>query len=509
MGRVMMENLEVKVHDLNRQACDARINDFLTFEKHWTAIGEDAWDAEKFQKVLPGKFDVSVYASLGNELVGYAIGSEGQDAYKLNKIVTHKEVRNRGVGTRLWYEFLKKCKAQGAKRIEFRALVDNAEAKKFYIRKGCVFDGVTRGADERDRHDIYYVINAAQPVAHSKPSIDEGDMRAVQEVMARGELAKGRSVNALVERVGEYIGKKYGVGTNSGANALFIALKALDVGRGSEVIVPSYVCGSVLHAIENTNASAVFVDSARDTPDVALGEVKAKVTPKTKAVIVPHMFGRYARGLEGMRELGIPIVEDCAQAFGAMRDSFPAGYAGDIAVFSLYPTKMLASFSGGLALTNNARLFGRMYDALRTDNREVWGEAFSNELRNVDAALAMSQLGKLEHFIAARKEIAAFYDRHLPEEFERWEPEDGDIPFRYIVRHPDADEILSAVNKRGVHARKPVYAPLHRYKEMSDDLFPNTVAMQKNAISLPIYPALSRKEMQEVVGVLSNWKYEK
>ncbi len=501
--------MESQVELLDREQLANRVEEFLELERYWTDVGETVWNRDSLFKELPKKFDLSVFAQIEGKVVGYLVGSEIKEGVgKINKILTHGKYRGCGIATGLWRKFLNNCRNNGFSKLEFRVLNDNYDAISFYKHKGNLFHGETIGTDKRTRYDIHYIFNAVERIPHSRPTTDESDVIAITAPIKERFLSSGRRTEELVSVMCNYSGKKYGVAANSGSNAIFLALKALGA-EGKEVILPSYLCGSVLHGIENANSMPVFADIDMDF-NLSPEDVRKKINASTKAIIVPHMFGKVAQGLEEIAGFGIPVIEDCAQALGAKYRGSNIGASGDVSVFSFYPTKMLASAGGGIALTDDETLFMRMKDMAMNDNRPQWGEAYSMGMSDVSSAVVLNQFRSLGSFIQRRNEIAKMYGKFLDiPGITLPQSESGDIFFRYALRHEDADSVLDSLNRRGIDARRPVYSPLHRYHNISDSEFPGTVDAYRQAVSLPIYPSLSDKQVIEVAGAVLNWREEK
>ena len=215
-------------------------------------------------------------------------------------------------------------------------------------------------------------------VKHSKPWITETDLRCVEEVLSSGMIAQGDQVRKFEEEVSEYVGALGGVAVGSGTAALMLALLGIGVGRGSEVILPSYVCTNVLDAVRCVGASPVLCDVCElwnMTPET----VAPKLTKKTAAIIAVHIYGIPTSVLE-LVSLGPPVVENCSQAFGIRQDGAIAGTNGVVGVFSFNATKCLTSGEGGMVVTTDPELLGKMYsirDGLTSSagvssNKKAW-----------------------------------------------------------------------------------------------------------------------------------------
>jgi len=175
-------------------------------------------------------------------------------------------------------------------------------------------------------------------IPHSRPMIDAEDTKIVSDVLASGMIAQGKSVMKFEAKIAEYVGVKYAVAVSSGTSAIHVALTSIGVGKGDEVIMPSYVCSSPYMATLHAGAIPKIVDIDRSDYNISIHATRKNITNKTGAVIVPHMFGTPA-DLDDFLELGVPIIEDCAQALGAEYRGKKVGSLGLASIFSFYATK--------------------------------------------------------------------------------------------------------------------------------------------------------------------------
>ena len=283
-----------------------------------------------------------------------------------------------------------------------------------------------------------------------------------------------------------------GYSVSSGTAAFHLGLVALGIGPGDEVILPSYLCAGPLHAIQHAGATPRLVDCDPTTYNLDPAHVKRHLTRKTRALLVPHLFGLPA-DISELSSLGVPVIEDCAQALGATYRSKPVGGIGDLAICSFYATKVITTGEGGMLLTRDARLLHRARDLREYDKRRTFRTRFNYKMTDFQAALGLSQLRQLPAFLAKRQELAARYNHALqglplagPAV-----PEDRDhIYYRYVVRVTRGLEtMLTRLEQAGVSARRPVFRPVHRYLKLAG--LPGTEEAWRTALSLPIYPSVA------------------
>jgi len=336
-------------------------------------------------------------------------------------------------------------------------------------------------------------------ITHSEVALDEEDIAGVIEVLRSGQLAQGRVVSSLEERIASFIGVNHAAAVNSGSAALHLALLALGVGENAEVIVPSYVCTALLNAINYVRATPVVADIDPHTYNITAETIKKVITPETEAVIVPHMFGLPA-DIESIVALGIPIVEDCAHSVGATVHGRYVGSFGIVSILSFYATKMLGAGEGGMVLSNDYELIEAVRDLRDYDEKDTYTVRYNYKLTDIQAALIESRFNKLSSFIDKRKELAAIYSREL----EVVKVKIPSVPkgrkhvyYRYVVQLEDSLRFMKEMGKRGIECRRPVFKPLHRY--LSVPGCPVTDEVWERAVSIPIYPSLSSDEAHRVV----------
>jgi dTDP-4-amino-4,6-dideoxygalactose transaminase len=331
--------------------------------------------------------------------------------------------------------------------------------------------------------------------------MSEDDVRRVAAVVRSGGLAQGPEVAAFERALAGRLGGEAAAAVASGTVALELALRALGVGPGDEVIIPTYVCDALWHAVARAGARAVLVDADPLTLSLSVKEVRRHAGPRTRAVIVPHAFG-LAVDLDDVLALGVPVVEDCAQALGATVDGRPAGARGALAVCSFYATKMIAAGEGG-AVVGPERLVARVRDLRDYDEREDLTPRGNAKWTDLQAALARSQLERLDAFVARRRAIAARYRRRLDGAPCRLPPDAGErhVYHRFVVTaERPAAALADALGARGITARRPVFRPAHR--ALGLDGFPEADRLWTEALSIPCYPTLTDDEVDRVAAAL-------
>lgn len=351
---------------------------------------------------------------------------------------------------------------------------------------------------------------ATQIIAHSRPSLGSQDAQALTAVARSGQLAQGARVADFERGIAAYLGVRGGVAVGSGTVALELALLTLGIGRRDQVILPSYVCAAPWLATVRVGAEPRIVDVEPQTYAIDPAKAAKAISPRTRAIIVPHPFGLPA-DLSKLEALGVPLVEDCAQTLGATEGGRLVGSVGKATVCSFYATKLLCTGEGGMLLSNDPVILEkaralRDYDEKPTLEAAAW----NRKMTDLQAALGVSQLTQLRTFLERRAAIAAQYHDALNQTglgLPVVPPGRTHIFYRYIVRLPAANRstrpleaLLTRLEHRGVQCRRPVFRPVHRYLGLTG--YSNSEEAFETALSVPIYPSLTDEEVARAARTL-------
>jgi dTDP-3-amino-3,4,6-trideoxy-alpha-D-glucose transaminase len=335
---------------------------------------------------------------------------------------------------------------------------------------------------------------------------------AIDDVLDRGQFILGPEVSAFEEEFARYLGAEHVIGVANGTEALTIALRALGVGPGDEVVVPSFTFYASAEAIPPTGARPVFCDVDPETFCVTPETVKAALTPNTKAVIAVHLFGNVAPIAE-IEALGVPVVEDTAQAAGSTGPDGRPGALGTIATFSFYPSKNLGAFGDGGAIATGD---GEIADRVRMlrfhgswDKVSYEHVGYNSRLDELQAAILRVQLPELDRWAQHRSDVGEWYAQSglgelatLPVATEGARP----AWHLYVVRHDRAPELEQALNAAGIGARGYYRTPVHGQQAMApyaDGVeLPFTDELARTHLALPISAALTRDQVDEVVAAV-------
>jgi dTDP-4-amino-4,6-dideoxygalactose transaminase len=355
------------------------------------------------------------------------------------------------------------------------------------------------------------LFDTATPMLALREEIHE----RVAAVLDRGVYILGPEVEAFERELADYLGVRHAIGVGNGTDAITIGLRALGVRPGDDVVVPSFTFYASAEAIVNAGARPVFCDVDPDTRNVTPDTVRAVLTPRTAAIVSVDLFGLPAPS-PALGELGLPVLEDAAQAAGASLDGRRAGSLGDVATFSFYPSKNLPCFGDGGAITTDDDQIAEGARALRfhgsRDKQTFEYVGYNSRLDEIQAAILRVMLPELDTWCDGRRAAARAYEeagveRHVAPPFE---PPGADAAWHlYVATHPRADELIAGLRDHGVGARAYYRTPLHRQPAMAPyapsvaDALPVTDELARTNLALPMGPTLDEERVREVVAALA------
>ena len=340
---------------------------------------------------------------------------------------------------------------------------------------------------------------------------------AVEKALASGHYVLGPNVAAFEQELAAYTGAKFGVGVNSGSDALTLALRALDIGPGDEVITTPFTYIAPAESIHQVGAKIVFADIDPRTFLIDPAKVAKKVTPHTRAIIPVHLFGQ-AAPLDELFALAKPrsihLVEDCAQAIGATYKGKPVGSHGALGCFSFYPTKNLgADGDGGMVVTNDETLAKklkmlRVHGIERRYFHDLHG--YNSRLDEIQAAILRVKLPHLKNWNARRSEIAAAYTRGLqglPLDLPGTADGNTHVFHVYALLTQRRDELMKYLGENGVPSIIYYPQPLHLQKLYENygwkrGDFPVAEKISELILPLPMYPELKDEHVAHVVATI-------
>ena len=356
----------------------------------------------------------------------------------------------------------------------------------------------------------------------------------VIEILRSGRYIGGAAVTDFERNFAGYIGAKYGIGCNSGTDALYMALRALDVGEGDEVITTSFTFIATSEVIVRVGAKPVFVDLDANGFNLDLQQITAAITERTKAIIVVHLFGQpvnMSQLIAIARKQNIHVIEDCAQATGAQWQGQKVGNIGDVGCFSFFPTKNLGGCGDGGAVTTNNDAIASKIKLVREHGlvRETGAKVtyrhdltgLNSRLDSIQAAILDIKLGYLDSWNEQRRVAAANYQKLLENITEIILPQGIPGGFavwnQYTIRIKDRaqdtqitrDLLRSKLQQQGVISMVYYPLPLHLqpvYQVLGYKLgmLPMTEKAAREVLSLPMFPGITFEEQQQVAYCLKD-----
>jgi dTDP-4-amino-4,6-dideoxygalactose transaminase len=353
------------------------------------------------------------------------------------------------------------------------------------------------------------------PIA--RPQLGAEEESAVLDVMRSGVLTQGERTRAFEEGFASAMGAAYGVATSNGSTALYLALLAHGVGPGDEVITSPLTFIATANAIKHTGAVPVFAD-VDDSLNLDCSAAARLMSPRTKALVAVHLHGNPA-DMDAFAQLtearGVHLIQDACQAVGATIDGRPLGAFGT-AVYSFYATKNITTGEGGMVITNDprvARRCARLRHQAYSDRPYEHDEAGYNfRMTEIQAAIGLVQLGRLEGITDSRRRHAALYDRSVSRWYRRPRvaPGSGHVYHQYTLRVPagwSRDEVRLQLHQMGVATGVYYPLPLHLQTPYLSDHnapCPEAESAAKDMVSVPVHPGLSDDEGMSVVAALNS-----
>lgn len=340
---------------------------------------------------------------------------------------------------------------------------------------------------------------------------------AIEKVLTSGWLILGQQVKDFESSFAAYCGVSCGVGVNSGTDALFLALKAIGVGSGDEVITVSNTAVPTVSAIVSTGAVPRFVDIDPRTYLMDTDLLEQAITKKTKCILPVHLYGQCVN-MEKLNAVAedhcIPVLEDCAQSHGAQYKGKRAGGMSTLAAFSFYPTKILGGYGdGGMVVTDDENIHKKLL-RLRFYGMEktyyALEHGYNSRLDELHAAILLKKLAHLNDYINRRRALAAIYDEMLADTsliLPHRDPDGMHAFYLYVCRHTKRDAIIAKLAEHTISVNVSYPWPIHtmegyRYLGYTMGDFPHTEAAANEIFSLPMYPGLDTADQLHVIDHL-------
>ena len=357
----------------------------------------------------------------------------------------------------------------------------------------------------------------------NEPLLNGNEKKYLCECIDTGWISsEGPFVKEFEQKMSETVGRKYGIAVSNGTAALEVAVQALGIGEGDEVIMPSFTIISCAMAVTKLGAVPVLIDSDLHTWNMNVDEIEAKITPKTKAIMIVHLYGlpvEVDKVLELARKYNLKVIEDAAEMHGQTYNGKPCGSFGDISTFSFYPNKHITTGEGGMIVTDDEELAERCRMlrnlCFRKDVRYVHDEISDNyRFTNLQAAVGLAQLERLDEFVERKREMGKYYTERLKEidglilPIERTDYAENIYWVYGIVLKNDINADNKTIQKllaeEGIGSRtffwcmheQPIY---QRQGLFANETYPNAEYLARTGFYIPSGLALTQEQMSSVV----------
>ena len=353
-----------------------------------------------------------------------------------------------------------------------------------------------------------------------QPALTGNEKRYVNECLDSNWISsKGKFVSLFESKFGEYIGSTYATSVSNGTVGLHLALLALGIQPGDEVIVPTLTYIASVNAIRYMGAVPIFVDSDEITWQMSPVDIARKITPKTRAIMVVHLYG-HPCDMQALVNIAqkhnLLLIEDCAEAFGSYYGSRHVGVFGDIAVFSFFGNKTITTGEGGMVVTNNPTVYKSAvcYKGQGlAQNREYWHDhvGYNYRMTNICAAIGLAQLEQAEEFIVRKRKIANEYHKRLSALPLICHAESCGIRHSYwmcsiLVNDPQKrDPLREHLKKAGIETR-PLFYPIHQMRMyQQEESFPVAENISARGMNLPSWPHLKEEDIEYICKEIHNF----
>jgi len=365
---------------------------------------------------------------------------------------------------------------------------------------------------ERRNYEIVPMVDLKRQYQGIKKEI----FQVITEIFNNGQYILGPRVSEFEKKIADYYGVSEAVGVASGTDAIHLSINALGIGEGDEVITTPFTFFATVEAILYTGARPVFVDVEQDTFNMDAGQIEAKITDKTRAILPVHIFGQMA-DMEKISKIakrhGLKVIEDCAQSFGANLNGKKAGSFGNTGCFSFYPSKNLGGYGdGGIIILNNTKIADEVRKLRNHGSKSSYiheSVGFNSRLDEIQAGILLVKLKYIDEYNIARRQKAALYTELLSDKVKCPVEKKGayHVFHQYTIRSNKRQEIQKKLRDKRVSSVVYYPVPLHlqealRFLGYREGDFPVTEKSAKEVLSLPIYPELEESVIEKIAEII-------
>lgn len=358
-----------------------------------------------------------------------------------------------------------------------------------------------------------------------QPSLTGNEKKYVNECLDSNWISsKGKFISLFEDEFSKYINIPHATTVSNGTVALHLALEALGIGPGDEVIVPTFTYVASVNAIAYVGAKPVFVDSLEDTWQLDPNDVKRKLTKSTKAIMAVHLYGHPCSMLELVeisKNNNLFLIEDCAEAFGSFYEDKHVGTFGDVSTFSFFGNKTITTGEGGMVVTPHKSLYERML-RLKSQgvaaHKQYWHDivAYNYRMTNIQAAIGLAQLEQASNFLESKRRIADYYRNNLKDIPITFHNEVGAVVHSYwmcsviLEKSEWRDELRQHLDSHGIETR-PLFYPVHTMPMFSSnfEIHPVAEKLGVSGFNLPSWPGLSDDDLSYIVDKVKLFFEEK
>jgi perosamine synthetase len=360
-------------------------------------------------------------------------------------------------------------------------------------------------------------------ISMSAPDLDDSDIQAVLSVLRSGRLSLGPATEAFEDAMGSYVGVRHAVAVSSGTAALHLIVRALGIGEGDEVLVPSFTFAASVNVLLYERAIPVFVDIEAETYNLDTDDLRSKITPRTKAILAVDVFGHPCEWdaiLALAREYGLKVIDDSCEALGAEYGGRKLGQFGDAAAFAFYPNKQITTGEGGMIVTDDDEI-ARLCRSMRNQGRGQMGAwlehdrlGFNYRMDEMSGALGLSQMRRIEEFLGRRENVARLYNARFDGlDWVRTPVVRANVRmswFVYVITLAEGIDravVTRVAENRGVPVRA-YFSPVHMQRYIIDCLgysqgLALTESVAKRTLAIPFHNQLTAMEIEAVVDALA------